>query len=105
MPHIDPQSIGVGLYQHDVDQRRLGQRLDSVVESVVNYVGVDLNTASPSLLGYVAGLKASTRENVKEGQIVKGSDKTALIDTVDPPMKDVLFHNLEQLDISRIGDP
>jgi uncharacterized protein len=61
---IDPRSIGVGLYQHDVDQHRLGQTLDSVVESVVNYVGVDLNTASPSLLGYVAGIKARTASNV-----------------------------------------
>jgi uncharacterized protein len=61
---IDPRSIGVGLYQHDVDQRRLGQTLDSVVESVVNYVGVDLNTASPSLLGHVAGLKGRTAANV-----------------------------------------
>lgn len=53
---IDPQSIGVGLYQHDVDQKRLGEALDAVVESVVNYVGVDLNTASPSLLAYVSGI-------------------------------------------------
>ena len=53
---IDPQSIGVGLYQHDVDQKKLSGALDAVVESVVNYVGVDVNTASPALLGYVAGL-------------------------------------------------
>ncbi len=55
---IDPQSIGVGLYQHDVDQRRLADALDAVVESAVNYVGVDLNTASPALLRYVSGLTA-----------------------------------------------
>ncbi len=55
---IDPQSIGVGLYQHDVDQRRLAEALDAVVESAVNYVGVDLNTASPALLRYVSGLTA-----------------------------------------------
>ena len=61
---IDPQSIGVGLYQHDVDQKRLGETLDAVVESVVNYVGVDVNTASPALLGYVAGLKGRTAAQV-----------------------------------------
>ncbi len=53
---IDPQSIGVGLYQHDVDQKALAVALDGVVESVVNQVGVDVNTASPALLTYVAGV-------------------------------------------------
>ncbi|MFQ5612903.1 MAG: Tex family protein [Anaerolineae bacterium] len=53
---IDPKSIGVGLYQHDVNQKRLSETLDNVVESVVNRVGVDVNTASPSLLSYVAGI-------------------------------------------------
>ncbi len=53
---IDPQSIGVGLYQHDVDQKTLAGAVDAVVESVVNYVGVDVNTASAALLGYVAGI-------------------------------------------------
>lgn len=53
---IDPQSIGVGLYQHDVDQKKLAAALDATVESVVNYVGVDVNTASAALLGYVAGI-------------------------------------------------
>jgi uncharacterized protein len=61
---IDPRSIGVGLYQHDVDQNQLGQALDAVVESAVNYVGVDLNTASPALLGYVAGITKSTAANI-----------------------------------------
>jgi uncharacterized protein len=61
---IDPKSIGVGLYQHDVDQNRLAAALDAVVESVVNYVGVDLNTASPALLGYVAGIRRSTAANI-----------------------------------------
>ncbi len=55
---IDPKAIGVGLYQHDVDQKGLAQALDAIVESAVNYVGVDLNTASPALLGYVSGLTA-----------------------------------------------
>lgn len=53
---IDPQSIGVGLYQHDVDQKKLAATLDAVVESVVNYVGVDVNTASAHLLAYVSGV-------------------------------------------------
>ncbi len=61
---IDPWSIGVGLYQHDVDQKRLAGALDAVVESVVNYVGVDLNTASPALLSYVAGIHRSTAANI-----------------------------------------
>src|SRR5579859_325898 len=53
---IDPRSIGVGLYQHDVNQERLNRALTGVVESVVNEVGVDVNTASPALLTYVAGI-------------------------------------------------
>jgi len=61
---IDPRSIGVGLYQHDVDQKRLAQALDSVVESVVNYVGVDVNTASPALLAHVAGLSPRVAANI-----------------------------------------
>ncbi len=53
---IDPQSIGVGLYQHDVDQKKLAEALDAVVEDAVNAVGVDANTASPALLRHVAGI-------------------------------------------------
>ena len=53
---IDPKSIGVGMYQHDVDQSALSHALDGVVESVVNHVGVDVNTASPALLTHVAGV-------------------------------------------------
>jgi uncharacterized protein len=53
---IDPKSIGVGLYQHDVNQKRLSETLDTVVESAVNHVGVDANTASAALLSYVAGV-------------------------------------------------
>ena len=53
---IDPKSIGIGLYQHDVDQNELGRTLSGVVESVVNWVGVDVNTASPALLTYVSGI-------------------------------------------------
>jgi protein Tex len=61
---IDPKSIGVGLYQHDVDQKLLVQKLDNVVESCVNYVGVDLNTASASLLTHVSGLNKRMAENI-----------------------------------------
>lgn len=61
---IDPKSIGVGLYQHDVDQKLLAGKLDNVVESCVNYVGVDLNTASASLLTYVSGLNKRIAENI-----------------------------------------
>lgn len=61
---IDPKSIGVGLYQHDVDQKQLAGALTTVVESVVNRVGVEVNTASPALLGYVAGIGAKLAENI-----------------------------------------
>ena len=61
---IDPKSIGVGLYQHDVDQKALAEALDAVVESAVNYVGVDLNTASPALLRYVSGLTARSAKAI-----------------------------------------
>ncbi len=61
---IDPRSIGIGLYQHDVDQKALSQALDALVESVVNYVGVDVNTVSPALLRYVSGLSKTVATNV-----------------------------------------
>ncbi|MHB8626963.1 MAG: Tex family protein [Aggregatilineales bacterium] len=61
---IDPQSIGVGLYQHDVNQKQLAASLESVVESVVNRVGVDLNTASAALLTYVAGIGPKLAQNI-----------------------------------------
>ncbi|MDX1614171.1 MAG: Tex family protein [Candidatus Promineifilaceae bacterium] len=61
---IDPRSIGVGLYQHDVNQGQLSRALEGVVESVVNQVGVDANTASPALLTYVAGLGPRLAERV-----------------------------------------
>lgn len=61
---IDPKSIGVGLYQHDVNQVKLGRKLDEVVESCVNHVGVNLNTASASLLNYVSGLGWSTARDI-----------------------------------------
>jgi protein Tex len=61
---IDPKSIGVGQYQHDVDQRRLQQTLEAEIESCVNHVGVDLNTASWTLLRYVAGITDRTALNI-----------------------------------------
>ena len=61
---IPPQSIGVGQYQHDLNQAELGRALADVVENVVNRVGVDLNTASASLLGYVAGINATVAKNI-----------------------------------------
>jgi uncharacterized protein len=61
---IEPKSIGIGLYQHDVDQKQLGETLDGVVESVVNAVGVDVNTASPALLTHVAGIGPKLAEKV-----------------------------------------
>lgn len=61
---IDPKSIGVGQYQHDVDQKRLKQKLAETVESCVNYVGVDLNTASQELLTYVSGINQTIANNI-----------------------------------------
>jgi len=72
---IDPKSIGVGLYQHDVDQKLLSQKLDNVVESCVNYVGVDLNTASASLLIYVSGLNKRIAENIVKHREKNGKFK------------------------------
>jgi uncharacterized protein len=63
---IDPASIGVGLYQHDVKAKHLRTSLDEVVESCVNYVGVDVNTASPALLGYISGLNQLTARRLYE---------------------------------------
>ena len=61
---IEPKAIGVGQYQHDVNQKDLGNALGDVVESCVNHVGVELNTASPALLGYVAGISSTVAKNI-----------------------------------------
>lgn len=61
---IDPKSIGVGQYQHDVSQKKLAENLDFVVDTVVNQVGVNVNTASPALLSHVAGLNKTISENI-----------------------------------------
>jgi uncharacterized protein len=85
---IDPKSIGVGLYQHDVYQKLLSKKLDDVVESCVNYVGVDVNTASASLLNYVSGLNKRIANNV-----IKLRDKVGR------------FKNRKELlDVSGIGE-
>lgn len=73
---IDPKSIGVGQYQHDVDQSELKKSLDMVVESCVNTVGVNLNTASRHLLTYVSGLNATTAKNIVEYREKNGAFKS-----------------------------
>jgi len=85
---IDPKSIGVGQYQHDVDQKSLSEALDNTVESVVNFVGVDLNTASYSLLKYVAGIGPALAKNMVEYRNERGK-----------------FENIhELLNVPRLGD-
>lgn len=78
---IDPKSIGVGQYQHDMPQARLSETLDGVVEDCVNSVGVDLNTASYSLLSHVSGLNASVAKNIFNYRIENGefSDRKQLL--------------------------
>jgi uncharacterized protein len=73
---IDPKSIGVGLYQHDVDQNALAHALDGVVESVVNRVGVDVNTASPALLTHVAGIGPKLATNIVAHRDANGPFKS-----------------------------
>jgi len=73
---IDPKSIGVGQYQHDVNQNKLKEELDRVVESCVNHVGVDLNTASKHLLTYVSGLSAGLAKNIVEYRAKNGAFRT-----------------------------
>ena len=73
---IDVKSIGVGQYQHDMPQNRLTEVLDGVVEDCVNTVGVDVNTASPSLLSFVAGLNSAVAKNIEKYRETKGAFKT-----------------------------
>jgi len=72
---IDPKSIGVGQYQHDVNQKRLDETLTGVVEDAVNKVGVDLNTATPSLLNYVSGISKTVATNIVKYREEKGKFK------------------------------
>lgn len=85
---IDPKSIGVGLYQHDVDQKMLQKKLDDVVVSCVNYVGVDVNTASVPLLTHVSGLNRPIARRIIQRREEKGPFKT----------------RQELMDVSGIGD-
>ena len=73
---IDPKAIGVGQYQHDVNQKKLSESLTGVVEDAVNKVGVDVNTATPSLLSYVAGINKTIAKNIVEYRDTNGSLKT-----------------------------
>ncbi len=77
---IDPKSVGVGQYQHDVSQSRLAESLQFVVESAVNHVGVDVNTASPSLLQYVSGISKQVASNIVKmrDEVGKIVDRTQL---------------------------
>lgn len=81
---IDPKSIGVGQYQHDVEQKKLMQGLDSTVESCVNRVGVDLNTASWALLRYVAGINERTAQKIVEYRNEHGRFRSRLQLTAVP---------------------
>ena len=72
---IDPKSIGVGQYQHDVNQKLLKQKLEETVESCVNYVGVDLNTASKELLTFVSGISSTVANNIVSYRNEKGAFK------------------------------
>jgi len=72
---IDPKSIGVGQYQHDMNQKRLDEALEGVVEDCVNKVGVDLNTASPSLLSYISGISTTIAKNIVEYRELNGKFK------------------------------
>ena len=73
---IDPRSIGVGQYQHDIDQKKLTHALDGVVEDCVNHVGVDLNTASVSLLAHVAGVSGTIAKNIVAYRDANGNFRT-----------------------------
>jgi uncharacterized protein len=83
---IDPKSIGVGQYQHDVNQARLKKSLTAIVEDCVNYVGVDLNTASAPLLSYISGIGPSVSKN-----IVKHRDKNGVFKTRQDLLKVARF--------------
>lgn len=85
---IDPKSLGVGQYQHDVNQKKLTEKLAGVVEDCVNSVGVDVNTASPSLLQYVSGITASVAQNIvkyrEEQGLIKSRQELLTIPRLGP---------------------
>ena len=72
---IDPKAIGIGQYQHDVDQKKLSESLEGVVEDAVNTVGVDVNTATPSLLSYVSGINKTIAKNIVKYRDENGAIK------------------------------
>ena len=72
---IDPKAIGIGQYQHDVDQKKLSESLEGVVEDAVNTVGVDVNTATPSLLSYVSGINKTIAKNIVKYRDENGTIK------------------------------
>lgn len=88
---IDPKSIGVGQYQHDVDQNKLKQSLDQVVESAVNSVGVNINTASKHLLTYVSGLGPQLAQNIVNYRAENGNFKSRAAIKKVPRMGDKAF--------------
>ena len=88
---IDVKSIGVGQYQHDMPQNRLTEVLDGVVENCVNTVGVDLNTASPSLLSFVAGLNSGVAKNIEKYRQTNGEFKSRLELKKVPKLGDKAF--------------
>ncbi|MDR0822427.1 MAG: RNA-binding transcriptional accessory protein [Endomicrobium sp.] len=88
---IDPKSIGVGQYQHDVNQVQLKKQLDATVESSVNFVGVNLNSASVELLSYVAGIGKTTAKNIVQHRTKNGSFKNKADLTKVPTLGDKTF--------------
>ncbi|MDR0689203.1 MAG: RNA-binding transcriptional accessory protein [Spirochaetaceae bacterium] len=103
---IDPKSIGVGLYQHDVNQRKLSETLDEVVSSVVNNVGVNLNTASVSLLKYVSGINSSLAKKIVQYRNEKGKIASRAELTTVPGMGPKSFEQCAGfLKIPESGEP
>jgi len=88
---IDPKSIGVGLYQHDVNQKKLTERLDEVVGSVVNQVGVNLNTASHAILKYVSGINGGLAKKIVKFREEKGAIKSRDMLTQIPGLGEKTF--------------
>ena len=88
---IDPRAIGVGQYQHDVDQRRLREKLHAVVESCVNHVGVCLNTGSFSMLSYVAGFNRGTARRIVEHRTLNGPFANLAALKAIPAVNDTVF--------------
>ncbi|MCE1196759.1 helix-hairpin-helix domain-containing protein, partial [bacterium] len=88
---IDPKSIGVGLYQHDVNQKKLTEQLDEVVGSVVNQVGVNLNTASHALLKYVSGINGGLAKKIVKFREEKGAIKSRAMLTEIPGLGEKTF--------------